>query len=56
MLVEPQFSPRMAEQIAHEIGAQIILVDPLGGAQQPGRDHYIDLMRYNLQAFAKALQ
>lgn len=56
MLVEPQFSPRMAEQIAREIGARILLVDPLGGAQQPGREHYIDLMRYNLRVFAQALQ
>ena len=56
MLVEPQFSPRMAEQIAHEIGATTAVVDPLGNPQQPGRDHYIDLMRYNLQQFARALR
>jgi ABC-type Zn uptake system ZnuABC Zn-binding protein ZnuA len=55
VLVEPQFSPRMAEQIAHDIGAHTAVVDPLGGPDLPGRAQYLDLMRYNAQAFAKAL-
>jgi ABC-type Zn uptake system ZnuABC Zn-binding protein ZnuA len=54
-LIEPQFSPRMAEQVAHEIGAQLVTVDPLGGPLLPDRQHYLDLMRYNLRAFAQAL-
>ncbi len=55
LLLEPQFSPRAAEQIAQEIGAQLVTADPLGGPDLPGRGHYLDLMRYNLGAFAKAL-
>jgi zinc transport system substrate-binding protein len=55
LLIEPQFSPRLAEQIAHEIGAQVVTVDPLGGPDVPNRQHYLDLMRCNLRAFAKAL-
>jgi zinc transport system substrate-binding protein len=55
LLIEPQFSPRLAEQVAHEIGAQLVTVDPLGGPHLPDREHYLDLMRYNLRAFAKAL-
>ena len=55
LLIEPQFSPRLAEQIAQEIGAQLVTVDPLGGPDLPDRQHYLDLMRYNLRAFAKAL-
>lgn len=55
VLVEPQFNPRMAEQIAHDIGARLAVVDPLGGLELPGRTQYLDLMRYNMQAFAKAL-
>jgi zinc transport system substrate-binding protein len=55
LLIEPQFSPRLAEQVAHEIGAQPVTVDPLGGPHLPDRQHYLDLMRYNLRAFAKAL-
>lgn len=55
LLIEPQFSPRLAEQIAQEIGAQLVTVDPLGGPDLPDRQHYLDLMRYDLRAFAKAL-
>ena len=55
LLIEPQFSPRMAEQIAQEIGAQLVTVDELGGPDLPDRQHYLDLMRYDLRAFAKAL-
>ena len=55
LLLEPQFSPRAAEQIAREINAQVVLVDPLGGPDLPERTHYVELMRYNLAAFAKAL-
>jgi zinc transport system substrate-binding protein len=55
LLIEPQFSPRLAEQVAQEIGAQLVTVDPLGGPRLPDRQHYLDLMRYNLRAFAKAL-
>jgi zinc transport system substrate-binding protein len=56
LLVEPQFAPRMAEQIAREFGGRPILADPIGGAQVPGRQSYGDLMRYNARAFAEALQ
>jgi zinc transport system substrate-binding protein len=55
LLIEPQFSPRMAEQVAQEIGARLVTVDELGGPDLPGRQHYLDLMRYNLRVFAKAL-
>jgi zinc transport system substrate-binding protein len=56
VLVEPQFNPRMAEQIAHDIGAHLAVLDPLGGPDLPGRTNYLELMRYNVQAFAKALR
>jgi len=56
VLVEPQFSPRTAEQIAREIGARVATVDPLGGSQLAGRAAYLDLMRYNVQRFIEALQ
>lgn len=56
VLIEPQFNPRMAEQVAREIGAHVAVVDPLGGPGLSGRTHYLDLMRYNLQAFVQALR
>jgi zinc transport system substrate-binding protein len=55
LLIEPQFSPRMAEQVAQEIGAQLVTVDELGGPELAERQHYLNLMRYDLRAFAKAL-
>lgn len=56
VLIEPQFSPRVAEQIAREFGGTVYTVDPTGGPEVPGRAHYIDLMRFNLQAFMAALR
>jgi ABC-type Zn uptake system ZnuABC Zn-binding protein ZnuA len=46
----------MAEQIAREFGGRTVLTDPIGGAQVPGRQSYVDLMRYNARAFAEALK
>jgi ABC-type Zn uptake system ZnuABC Zn-binding protein ZnuA len=56
LLVEPQFPARLAEQIARDFGGRTLLVDEVGGATVPGRDHYVQLMRYNAQMFAQALQ
>ncbi|HPU01193.1 MAG: zinc ABC transporter substrate-binding protein [Firmicutes bacterium] len=44
---EPQLSAAAAEMIAREIKGRVILLDPLGGAGLPGRDSYLNLMRYN---------
>jgi zinc transport system substrate-binding protein len=55
LLVEPQFNARTAQQIAAEFGGRTVLVDPIGGPDVPGRNHYIDLMRYNLREFVEAL-
>ncbi|MFQ5665817.1 MAG: metal ABC transporter substrate-binding protein [Candidatus Binatia bacterium] len=55
ILIEPQLNRRIAQQIANEFGAQTVVVDPIGGPAVRGRDHYGNLMRYNLRAFAAAL-
>ncbi len=55
LLVEPQYNTRMAQQIAAEFGGRTFLVDAIGGPDVTGRNHYIELMRYNLQAFVEAL-
>jgi len=55
LLIEPQFNPRMAQQIAGEFGGRTVLVDAIGGPDVAGRNHYIDLMRYNARAFLEAL-
>ncbi len=56
VLVEPGYNPRPAEVLASEIGGQVYEVDPLGGEGLPGRERYLDLMRYNLQIFVSALR
>ncbi len=56
VLIEPQYSPRLAQQMANEIGGDVATVDPLGSAESSGRTTYLDLMRFNAKAFAEVLQ
>jgi zinc transport system substrate-binding protein len=53
IFAEPQFSPKAAEVIAAESGAQVLFLNPLG---QPPDYRYIDLMRSNLDEMSRALQ
>ncbi|MGK7346738.1 MAG: metal ABC transporter substrate-binding protein [Candidatus Nitrospinota bacterium M3_3B_026] len=53
VLTEPRFPPRLAETLAREAGVRVVEVDPIGGV--PGREGYIELMRYNAGQFVKAL-
>lgn len=53
---EPQMNPGLVEALARESGARILMLDPLGSPEIPGRDHYIDLMRYNLSQLEEALR
>jgi hypothetical protein len=34
----------------------MVSVDPLGGPELPGRNHYVELMRYNAQTLAEAMR
>lgn len=54
VFAEPQSSTRIAEVIAKEAGAQVLILDDLGG--QKGRETYLDLMRYNLAVMEKAFR
>jgi zinc transport system substrate-binding protein len=51
---EPQFSPRIAEAIAQEADARVLMLDPIGGER--GRETYIELMKYNLAIMEKAMK
>jgi len=55
VFAEPQLSPRIAEVIAREAGAKVLLIDPVGGRPPYGED-YLKLMRYNLSILAEAMQ
>jgi zinc transport system substrate-binding protein len=54
VFAEPQFSPKIAETIAMEAGAQVLFLDPIGG--QKNRRTYIEMMRYNLTIMENALR
>ena len=54
IFAEPQFSPKIAETIAREAGAQVLFLDPLGG--QKHKETYIEMMQYNLAIMEKALK
>lgn len=55
ILIEPQMDPRLARSVASEIGAGVVLVDPLGDLGSADRGRYRDLMVFNAYAFARAL-
>jgi zinc transport system substrate-binding protein len=55
VFAEPQLNPRMAQIIAREAGARVLLLDPLGGRPPYGND-YLEMMRYNLEVMEQAMQ
>jgi ABC-type Zn2+ transport system substrate-binding protein/surface adhesin len=54
-LSEPQLAGTAARALADELGADIVLVDPLGGPGLPGRTRYLEMMRFNALSFSRAL-
>ena len=54
IFAEPQFSPKAAQVIAEESGAQVLFLDPLGSNLD--NPSYLSLMRYNVAQMAKALR
>ncbi|MEW6658540.1 MAG: zinc ABC transporter substrate-binding protein [Thermodesulfobacteriota bacterium] len=55
VFAEPQLNPRVAEVIAREAGAKVLLLDPMGG-RPPYGDDYLKLMRYNLAILEEAMK
>lgn len=58
IFTEPQFSPRAAEAIAVETGAEVVLktLDPLGNPDDPEVDTYVKLMKHNTGVMAEAMK
>lgn len=56
VFAEPQLGSKAAEIIAGEIGGKVLLLDPLGGEGLPGRESYLELMRYNVKILQEALK
>jgi zinc transport system substrate-binding protein len=55
IFAEPELPTIYAESIARESGAEVILLDPIGGPDLEGRGSYVDLMRYNLNLMREAM-
>ncbi len=56
IFAEPQFPTALADRIAEESGSEVIIIDPLGGEGVPGRESYLDIMRFNLAFFKEAME
>jgi zinc transport system substrate-binding protein len=54
VFVEPQFNPKIAEAVARECNAELVVLDPIGG--QEGRETYVDLMRYNISSMERVMK
>lgn len=58
VFTEPQFSPKAAETIAAESGAEVVLktLDPIGNPDDPEADTYIKLMKHNTAVMEEAMR
>lgn len=53
---EPQFSPKAAEVLARELGGEVRILDNLGNPEEPSRNTYLRMMRFNLEELLRGLQ
>lgn len=53
LFTEPQFPTGAARVIAADAGLRVMMVDPIGGV--PGRQSYLELMRFNADVFVRGL-
>ncbi len=51
---EPQLNQKIPQILAQETGVRIVSLSPLPGAI-PGTEHYLDLIRYNIETLVAAL-
>ncbi len=52
---EPQLNPKIPKILSEETGVMIVPLSPLPGAL-PGTEHYLDLIRYNVETLVSALK
>jgi ABC-type Zn uptake system ZnuABC Zn-binding protein ZnuA len=55
LFAEPQFPDDAANAVRAETGVAVMTLDPIGDANDPQRDTYQKLMRYNLDTLIKGL-
>ncbi len=56
VFAEVQLSDASARVVAEEVGIPVVHLDALGGPGVPGRERYEDLLRWNVERIAAALQ
>ena len=56
VLVEPQLAPAAAEALAEALGVPAIVADAYGDARVPERGSYAALLRFDAEAFRRALE
>ncbi|MGA7143958.1 MAG: metal ABC transporter substrate-binding protein [Desulfobacterales bacterium] len=56
VFAEPQLNPRAAEIIAKEARVRVLLLDPIGGPEQPYGNTYVDLMTHDLNILKEAME
>jgi ABC-type Zn uptake system ZnuABC Zn-binding protein ZnuA len=54
ILAEEFTNVDLAEAVASQTGAEVILLDPMGGNDRPGRDSYVRLIDYNVSLLEQA--
>jgi zinc transport system substrate-binding protein len=50
---EPQLSPKAAQVLAGEVGAQVLMLDEVGNPTDPTRDTYLKLLQFDLDEVLK---
>lgn len=55
VVTEAQFDPRLAQQVAREIGVPVVPLDPLGGPGVKGMESYPAMIRTNASRLKEAL-
>lgn len=55
IISEPQLNAKIPEILAEETGAKVVILSPLTGGIV-GTDHYLDLIRYNVETLVAALE
>jgi zinc transport system substrate-binding protein len=56
-IIAEEFSnPGLAEAVAAQTGAHVIVLDPLGGARVPGRNTYEELLDYDVSIIVNAVR
>lgn len=56
LFTEPQLSPQVAAILKRELRVQVMVLDPIGGADRPGYQSYTEMMRTNVETMVRGLR